>query len=241
MRTRRDPKPPRPPRPPCVITPRLIVIALVVGVVLAVVSVPVCVAVDRTPWMKNRWRETNTDYKFQGRLVSIQWEHYPTGGLLMCSGVDAELVQRQYVSDEVRNAPAVSHDPRPRFTRKWLDRGDGMVFSPRFGWPWAAGWSVSYEQFSQTNGSPSGAAPVEVGAWNVIAFGHDLSIPYLPLWPGLLGNTLFYAVLVLAPLALLRWRKLRRRARRGLCVACGYELGAGVEACPECGLAKRGP
>ena len=66
------------------------------------------------------------------------------------------------------------------------------------------------------------------------------TLPVLPLWPGLLGNTLFYAVLVLTPLALLRWRKLRRRVKRGLCAACGYELGEGIGACPECGLARAG-
>jgi hypothetical protein len=86
----------------------------------------------------------------------------------------------------------------------------------------------------------SAIAPETAGVWERTAFGRDWFIPYLPLWPGLLGNTLFYAVLVLTPLVLLRWRTLRGRARRGLCVGCGYEPGEGVSACPECGLARAG-
>ena len=79
---------------------------------------------------------------------------------------------------------------------------------------------------------------VERGNWAVRAFGRDWLIPTLPLWPGLLGNTLFYGVFALTPIALLRWRKLHRRARRGLCLKCGYDPGEGVKACPECGLAR---
>ena len=41
-------------------------------------------------------------------------------------------------------------------------------------------------------------------------------------------------------LALLLWSapgfvKRKRRKKRGLCVACGYDL-KGIEKCPECGL-----
>jgi hypothetical protein len=68
-------------------------------------------------------------------------------------------------------------------------------------------------------------------------------VPLRPIWPGFAINTLFYAgilwggwLMLAAPLALRR----RRRIRRGVCPACGYDLrgrAADSEAnlCPECG------
>jgi hypothetical protein len=61
-------------------------------------------------------------------------------------------------------------------------------------------------------------------------------IPYLPVWPGLIVDTLFYAIvpwgLLLGP-----W-ELRRitRIRRGRCPKCGYPAGRS-DVCTECGRA----
>ncbi|MEO1008498.1 MAG: hypothetical protein AAFX79_08020 [Planctomycetota bacterium] len=61
------------------------------------------------------------------------------------------------------------------------------------------------------------------------------AMPILPYWPGLFANTAFYAALVFLPWTTLRWRRIARRRKRGLCVACNYELGEAVVRCPECG------
>jgi hypothetical protein len=57
----------------------------------------------------------------------------------------------------------------------------------------------------------------------------------LPWW-------LFAAVgAVLPAIGMVRWRRghrARRRAARGLCVACGYDLRASAGACPECGAER---
>lgn len=66
-------------------------------------------------------------------------------------------------------------------------------------------------------------------------------LPIMPIWSGLLINTLIYGVLggvvVFGPGAVRRARRERRR-RQGRCVACGYDL-AGLPGCPECGLAAQ--
>ena len=68
-----------------------------------------------------------------------------------------------------------------------------------------------------------------------------LILPYEPIWPGLVINTLFYAailwLLIPGPFALRRFL----RVRRGLCTACAYPMGES-SVCTECGvtLRKRG-
>ena len=63
------------------------------------------------------------------------------------------------------------------------------------------------------------------------------TIAFIPIWSGFAINTLFYAAIlwlvIPGPFAL---RRLIRQ-RRGLCLACGYDLRHGEhEACPECGV-----
>jgi hypothetical protein len=59
-------------------------------------------------------------------------------------------------------------------------------------------------------------------------------LPVLPLWRGLVVDTLLWALVGVGCVRL--WIRLRggRRARRGACRACGYPC-ADVEICPECG------
>ncbi len=65
----------------------------------------------------------------------------------------------------------------------------------------------------------------------------DFLLPLRPIWTSFAVNTFFYAavlwLLIPGPFAL--HRLIRRR--RGLCLACGYDLRhAEHEACPECGV-----
>jgi hypothetical protein len=81
------------------------------------------------------------------------------------------------------------------------------------------------------------------GVTGIVASLDRFALPLLPLWPGFLLNTAFYALLLFA---LVRTPRVLRRAvrrRRGRCAACGYDR-AGLDplaACPECGRGIGGP
>jgi hypothetical protein len=61
-----------------------------------------------------------------------------------------------------------------------------------------------------------------------------LALPVIPIWPGFLIDTIFYAailwLLIPGPFALRRLIRLRR----GLCPKCGYPMGES-KTCSECG------
>ncbi len=64
-------------------------------------------------------------------------------------------------------------------------------------------------------------------------------IPTLPIWPGLILNTLFYAAIWFALFTAVGALRTARRLRRGLCPLCRYDLrGLPQRACPECGWAS---
>jgi hypothetical protein len=66
------------------------------------------------------------------------------------------------------------------------------------------------------------------------------SVPLKPLWPGLLANTAFWAVaIVAAGFVPAQIRSLIRRYR-GRCPACGYDLRDELaKGCSECGWGKK--
>ena len=66
-------------------------------------------------------------------------------------------------------------------------------------------------------------------------------LPYLPVWRGLMVNTVFYGAMFWLMFA--SWPIGRRiiRSRRGLCLWCGYDLhGTEHDRCPECGRSVSG-
>lgn len=106
------------------------------------------------------------------------------------------------------------------------------------GWPFRALWSDW-----KTAGTP--AATLEGGiplpGWNVFTdWPHVL--PYRPRWPGLLLDTLFFAVAWAVLFYLIARFRRWRTPLPGHCPRCNYDL-AGIPApavCPECGWAALG-
>lgn len=65
--------------------------------------------------------------------------------------------------------------------------------------------------------------------------GRSLLLPTWVYWPGLLLNLLVWnATALVVFIAIDAWIG-RRCIRKGRCVVCNYDIGAGANACPECG------
>lgn len=65
----------------------------------------------------------------------------------------------------------------------------------------------------------------------------DWILPVMPVWSGLVVNTVAYAACLWIPwVSGIGWRR-SRRLRGGECVTCRYPVVLGREVCPECGTA----
>ena len=209
-----------------IVTLRVVVVSVVVGVVLAVGSVPVAAAIVYGVL----WTTVVAHTQFEDRAASMEAFRAVGFGtefwFVSANGAWALKDLR-----DVSEAPLEATDPRPGHARPaWGGTpANASYLHVRHGWPWHAAEGREVH----APGQPSARAWATY--WN-IGPGRHL-VPMAPVWPGLLANTLFYAALTLALLMGLRSWRTRRRRKRGRCVACGYELGESVGVCPECGLA----
>lgn len=79
---------------------------------------------------------------------------------------------------------------------------------------------------------------VAVPPWTGLRHGTSFAqLPYLPIWPGLIANTVFWGGVWWCALFVPAMVRKRRRIKRGQCPACGYDLSANPAGtpCPECG------
>lgn len=110
----------------------------------------------------------------------------------------------------------------------------------RAGWPMKAlvGWKGSIKE--GTTGKTF--AQHAISSIPLIRADHRprerIDIPFAPLWPGFIANTLIYAALWWLLFTGLVSARSARRTRRGLCTRCAYDLrGVPSGVCPECGEA----
>jgi hypothetical protein len=115
-----------------------------------------------------------------------------------------------------------------------------------FGWPRVCLWHSATSRYNQATSSVTGGT-LHGGLLvrgEISVRGHDyLALPLRPIWSGLAANTVLYAALWWLLLFIPGIARIRLRARRGACTACGYDLRATSPGspCPECGSSQRGP
>ena len=62
-------------------------------------------------------------------------------------------------------------------------------------------------------------------------------IPFHPLWPAFVLNSIFYAVITFGLIRIVECGRMARRRYKHQCPLCGYDLrGAEHDVCPECGV-----
>ncbi len=109
---------------------------------------------------------------------------------------------------------------------RW-EQGTGLPFVCL--WKWCDGdWHGSSSMLKD-----QGA--LELPQW--LGFRPGTTLPYLPIWPGLIANTVFWGGAWWCALFVPAMVRKRRRIKRGQCPACGYDLSANPAGtpCPECG------
>lgn len=140
------------------------------------------------------------------------------------------------VPQDDAKAPAWSLLHRPPTSRR--DQIEWRLLEESQGWPLRSFFAryineprrIGDSQLNIADGLPANQLPISRFGLSATAW------PTSPIWSGIVGNTLFYAILVILlwrlPFAIRRWK--RRRA--GFCTHCGYDLRADMSAgCPECG------
>lgn len=227
-------------RPPRVVGVRLIIAAVILGAVLAVLSVP---ATAMSPWSEGIRARPPTP----GR----QWHWFEPGHAVLYTerdvwglAISGYSMVRVPTGQEGAYARQFASLERSDIDRRapWAVAPFGgsneVVLAVAAGWPWHAAWGQ--DRWLQQPGTPRthlSQAKFELG-------GQQFRLPLRPLWPGLAANTAFYAPIALAGLVPLSCARRARRRRRRRCVACNYDLSASSGPCPECGtldhrIAKR--
>jgi len=214
----------------------------------------------RTPRSSGQWlqkaqqfRITNEQRVVLGRLRYSFWTDHCSLGFISYAmnvsptrtgGIDStgfQLTSKPVVAaptDPVRSAPYWAAKPPGRLADATFPVNDVVASTMASGLPWRC--VRSYAFISRANGKLGVDAR---GGWGPSRSSIFVGgFPIDPIWPGLVGDVLFWSalawVLLVSAGALRRWR----RRRRGQCAQCGYDAaGLPVGAvCPECGAGAAG-
>lgn len=182
----------------------MLVASVVVGVVLAALSVPVAMIISnrvlRTPntqpskaqfWLD---RGDHQIYVYHWRdPLRAHWESsIVPEGMFDPPGPEFERPRR---------------DPRPTYARRAYTGHVQSIVSSSAGWPWLAASGRGLMDGTPSRVWTEWFPTVTLGAL-------IMRVPVRPIWPGLIGNTTFYAAITLGLFVGVRVLRTRRRRAR---------------------------
>ncbi|MFG0284691.1 MAG: hypothetical protein ACF8R7_09745 [Phycisphaerales bacterium JB039] len=136
-----------------------------------------------------------------------------------------------FMEDEPPPVIASGHMRSRWITSSIEHAGSAGCDTTAIGWPMRSALMAAYHDMATGTTQVRGA----VRLWHTQdSFDLGGVFPVRPIFPGFVVNTLFYAVVVGAILAL----PLSFRARRGRCAKCNSDLAGPEGPCPECGAAR---
>lgn len=209
-----------------------VLICLVIGALISLVGAWMCVA-----WSPlhsaTRWPEAWPSSQYWPVDVPTDWPDPPhklTASALSGFGV-------RYVDTHFGTGEDVAYPGTPSFYVQEWDAGRIDA-----GWPFACltAHHASYYT-SRTAQRPWWVLPEWAGGLRVRGVrdsppwtNNPMPMPYRPLWPPLVFDTLFWGGLIAGMCFGIPVTRRALRRRRGLCLACAYPIGSSP-VCSECG------
>lgn len=146
------------------------------------------------------------------------------------------LTMKRSLDTSFRGSPQVNPALVRRLARRYTFTTTGWPIRCFYGWQSFAGVGVDDRMNEPTTKKSGGHFQILRSRYPQGGIQSDESIVYLPMWRGLILNTLFYAAIWWALLAIPRLIRRTLRVRRGLCPRCAYDMRGLTNAhCPECG------